>query len=332
MTARRTGLVAIGAGALLAMSATAHAKSGQMPLGALAAPPSGFVDMCQRIPAQCVVNRNPSPSQLEAVHRWAGETRWAIIFAKGPLSANRDATRDADEGTAATDLSSPTEAPATRRDREPERPVVVTLVAASLAMPGAMTSAMPGAMPGAMRDRGMPGSMSARPWNLVQGGRAAPAVRFVEADRQVAALPNPPRLDADWTPPRSVTDLGPQRLNEINRNINRAIRPSDDLRAFGRAENWAIPKGMGALGDCEDYVLAKRQALIDAGAPIESLSIAVVRTRRNELHTVLLVATAEGELVLDNLSPWIVSWQEAPYRWVKRQAPGSALTWVSVAA
>lgn len=321
MTARKSGLaVAIGAGALLAMTAPAHAEADLMPLGAMTAPPSGFIDMCERMPAQCVVNRNPSPSQLEAVHRWAGQTRWAIIFAKGPLSPNRDAIRDAEEGTAATDPRSLTDGPDPIREREAERPVVTTFEAASASMPGAM------------RDRGMPGSMSARPWNLAQSSRPAPAPRVVEIARPETVASGPSRVDADWTPPRFVTDLGPQRLNEINRNINRAIRPANDMRAFGRAEYWTIPQGMGALGDCEDYVLAKRQALIDAGAPIESLSIAVVRTHRNELHTVLLVATPEGEVVLDNLSPWIVSWREAPYRWQQRQAPGSALTWVTVAA
>ena len=42
----------------------------------------------------------------------------------------------------------------------------------------------------------------------------------------------------------------------------------------------------------------------------------MVRTRCGEGHAVLLVATDQGALVLDSLSPWIVGWQEAPYAWV----------------
>jgi predicted transglutaminase-like cysteine proteinase len=156
----------------------------------------------------------------------------------------------------------------------------------------------------------------------------------VEAASPAAGAASPPAQadkttpGEDWQPPRFFADLGMDQLNEINRTVNRAIRPTSDLAAFGKVEYWTIPRGSGAAGDCEDYVLAKRQALIQAGAPVESLSIAVVQTSRREMHTVLLVATRDGEVVLDNLTPWIVSWRAAPYTWLQRQARGSALTWV----
>jgi predicted transglutaminase-like cysteine proteinase len=48
------------------------------------------------------------------------------------------------------------------------------------------------------------------------------------------------------------------------------------------------------------------------------------------MHAVLLVATVEGEVVLDNLSPWVLPWNEAPYQWLDRQAPGAPTQWVHV--
>ena len=130
------------------------------------------------------------------------------------------------------------------------------------------------------------------------------------------------------SPPRVFSDLSLDQLNAINRNLNRTIRPADDPAGPGSVDRWSLPSDRDLGGDCEDYVLAKRQALIEAGVPIQALSIAVVETPRRDLHAVLLVATAEGEVVLDNLSPWIVSWRQMPYRWLQRQQAGSALSWV----
>jgi predicted transglutaminase-like cysteine proteinase len=123
-----------------------------------------------------------------------------------------------------------------------------------------------------------------------------------------------------------------EALQTINRRINRTIRRASDTDAFGREDVWVLPTGPRPTGDCEDYVLAKRRALIEAGITPAALSIAIVRTRRGETHAVLLVATAEGEQVLDNLSPWVLRWDQAPYEWIQRQAPGRALSWVTVTA
>lgn len=83
-------------------------------------------------------------------------------------------------------------------------------------------------------------------------------------------------------------------LNRINRSINAAIAPRSD----GATDRWQT----GATsGDCEDYVLAKRRALIDAGLPPSALRIAYVRTSSGEGHAVLVVRTTGGEFVLDNL-------------------------------
>lgn len=117
-------------------------------------------------------------------------------------------------------------------------------------------------------------------------------------------------------------------LEGVNSRINRASRRSSDMDTFGAPDVWTAPSGPRARGDCEDYVLAKRRALIEAGVDPDLMSIALVRTRRGEAHAVLLVQTEDGEQVLDNLSPWVIRWDQAPYEWLERQTPGDPLTWV----
>lgn len=155
-------------------------------------------------------------------------------------------------------------------------------------------------------------------------------------DEEATEEMDPTVVDAAVSPaedapaPPMVSELSDRELQRINTQVNRSIRRSDDYAAYGRADYWASGADHVKRGDCEDYALAKRRALIEAGVPGEALSIAIVRTFRGEMHAVLLVATNEGEVVLDNLSPWILPWNEAPYQWLDRQAPGAPTKWVHV--
>lgn len=163
----------------------------------------------------------------------------------------------------------------------------------------------------------------------VKAGKSA--ISDKKAARKAAALAAQAGRNASQRPGEAYT--GDMRtLTTLNRRVNRSIRRASDDAQYGRAEYWTAPEGRGATGDCEDYVLAKRRALLDAGVSPQALSIAVVRTRRGEMHAVLLVATPEGEVVLDNLSPWVVPWTEAPYEWRERQVAGSPERWVRAAA
>lgn len=120
-------------------------------------------------------------------------------------------------------------------------------------------------------------------------------------------------------------------LNAVNRQVNGAIAPAMDRADARRADVWSLPLAEGrASGDCEDYVLEKRRALLARGLPAEALAIAVVRTRHGENHAVLVVDTDAGELVLDNRSAWVARWTAVDYRWVKRQSPVDPATWVRV--
>jgi predicted transglutaminase-like cysteine proteinase len=122
------------------------------------------------------------------------------------------------------------------------------------------------------------------------------------------------------------------RLRQINTYVNRAIRPASDLDVYGVSDWWVAPlsSGLAPYGDCKDYVLEKRRELIGAGLPPRALSIALVRTAWGESHAVLVVATAQGDLVLDNLSGEIKPWDHTPYAWVARQSSTDPLVWLAV--
>jgi predicted transglutaminase-like cysteine proteinase len=140
--------------------------------------------------------------------------------------------------------------------------------------------------------------------------------------------------DAPDTRGKDARALTPSRwraLVTINTQVNRSIIAQPDQQTWGVEEYWAAPSDTGATGgDCEDYALEKRKALLKAGFPAASLNIAVVATPTGESHAVLLVATREGEFVLDNLSPWVRPWNATPYVWRVRQVNGEPFRWAEV--
>jgi predicted transglutaminase-like cysteine proteinase len=145
-----------------------------------------------------------------------------------------------------------------------------------------------------------------------------------------------PVVKASWTPAPAPAAARRQvslkaawpLLTSTNDRINRAIAERTDQEIYGVSEYWALPLESGmTVGDCEDYALEKRHALIAAGIPAETMSIAVVQTVRGDTHAVLLVATDHGEYVLDNLSAWVVPWTQAGYTWRERLVAGSPSQW-----
>jgi predicted transglutaminase-like cysteine proteinase len=116
-------------------------------------------------------------------------------------------------------------------------------------------------------------------------------------------------------------------LESINVAMNTAIKPMDDEIHYGRADYWTIPRD--GYGDCEDYALAKRKALADAGISRRALRIAVAQLASGEAHAVLTVVTDRGDYVLDNLSNQILPWRDTGLTWVARQTSGQAI-WAAV--
>jgi predicted transglutaminase-like cysteine proteinase len=120
-----------------------------------------------------------------------------------------------------------------------------------------------------------------------------------------------------------------RELEITNRIVNVGVRSVSDVAHYGVADFWELPfEGGGNAGDCEDYVLQKRQMLLAKGVPMAALSIALVRTSWGEEHAVLLVRSAQGDYVLDNLTPWIKPWTAVSDNWIKWQSGDNPEIWV----
>jgi predicted transglutaminase-like cysteine proteinase len=139
-----------------------------------------------------------------------------------------------------------------------------------------------------------------------------------------------PECKTKATQPRDVM-LSTQAwkdLERVNLSVNTHVKPMTDMEHWGVVERWNYPDD--GYGDCEDYVLAKRRLLMQAGWPREALLITVVRDKRGDGHAVLTVKTDKGEFVLDNQNDQILLWSDTGYRFVKRQSQTDQNVWVSL--
>ena len=84
--------------------------------------------------------------------------------------------------------------------------------------------------------------------------------------------------------PMHLTQAIMDRISSLNLEINRSVRPLNDIDIYGRDEVWAYPD-IGA-GDCEDYALLKRRELNRAGISLSNLLITVVRKPDGEGITI----------------------------------------------
>ncbi len=134
---------------------------------------------------------------------------------------------------------------------------------------------------------------------------------------------------------RETGDTSPLRLDSkiwsailnVNSTVNMVIEPKSDFDIYGKEEVWTFPD---KAGDCEDYVLLKRQLLINEGISPSDLLITVVRKPDGEGHAVLTVRTTRGDFVLDNLTTKVMLWKDTPYTYLKRQSARHAGHWVSI--
>ena len=141
---------------------------------------------------------------------------------------------------------------------------------------------------------------------------------------------NPGECDANGGGARDVV-LNAKAWSEIlriNRSVNDRITPVTDLEHWGVVERWDYPSD--GYGDCEDYVLLKRQMLAKAGFPRSALLITVVRDKKGDGHAVLTVKTDKGEFILDNQNESVVLWSDSGYRFVKRQSQTNPNIWVTL--
>lgn len=145
---------------------------------------------------------------------------------------------------------------------------------------------------------------------------------------QPGKLAPPPQLTGEALP-RSLHKL----LKAVNLRVNRNVLQRSDMAIFGVDEYWRVAgSARNAMGDCEDIALEKRAQLIAAGVPQDKLFFGVVYKRRVGLHTVLLVRTEAGDMVLDNLSDKVRKWHAGGYSWLRVQQPGKPMHWSRPAA
>ena len=97
-------------------------------------------------------------------------------------------------------------------------------------------------------------------------------------------------------------------LHRVNDEVNRKIKPQKE-----KIDHWDAEV---AKGDCDDYVMTKRRRLLKMGYPSSVLRMAVVITRSNEMHLVLVVETLTRRLVLNNLTPTIKELKDTSYTFV----------------
>jgi predicted transglutaminase-like cysteine proteinase len=100
----------------------------------------------------------------------------------------------------------------------------------------------------------------------------------------------------------------------VQRAVNAGVTYQSDAEQYGLPDIWREAR-LGGAGDCEDIALAKRRALLDAGAPPQALRLAICRTESAEMHLVLIATTDVGELVLDNRYAEPMPRQALSYEW-----------------
>lgn len=169
------------------------------------------------------------------------------------------------------------------------------------------------------------GRRAIRDWTCLNGRDGAFSTAAI--DRRSRRSSN---IGANSTPDRPLT--AKKIIGKINTRINNDVLQQSDNAIFGVDEYWK-PSGNspGATGDCEDIALQKQADLVAAGIPTDRLFLAVVYKSGVGLHTVLLVRTDEGDMVLDSLTSRIRHWHQTGFIWVRAQVPGSPLQWKRVA-
>lgn len=94
-------------------------------------------------------------------------------------------------------------------------------------------------------------------------------------------------------------------LDHVNTAVNKAMRYRADASLWGVGDYWADPTEIAkkGAGDCEDFALTKFWLLRELGIAEEQMQLVILQdTRRQLFHAVLVVHTATGAYVLDNVN------------------------------
>jgi predicted transglutaminase-like cysteine proteinase len=110
-------------------------------------------------------------------------------------------------------------------------------------------------------------------------------------------------------------------LDGVNSAINNAIIPREDP---ARAGTWQVDP---PAGDCNDYAVSKRNELIQAGLSTHAVRLAIAMTPQGIGHTVVVVRTTEGDMVLDNRNYEIKRWDRTDLAWLKVESSADPQQW-----
>lgn len=322
--------------AAAALSGAAQAATTPfMTLGDVAPPPLAYLDFCGRHADQCLIQQTAPAAPAPAAPAAAPSAQAEPVAALGDTPAAIAETpaaalfaRHAEPLPKYEVRIAAAPAPAPGRGLGLWRARLITpLSGAAIAAPQ-ISAAGPAPFWASSRE----GSFAVRlAQAAVKPAAAPPATATIPLEQALQDLRAPETTDKDGAVVRSTPQFL-ALLQQVNRNINGAIIKQDDLRSRGVADHWDLPLADGGkpYGDCEDFVLEKRRALVAQGVSPRALSMAIARTRRGELHAVLVVATDRGELILDNLTPWVTPWAQLNYTWIQRQVAGEAFKWAVI--
>lgn len=159
---------------------------------------------------------------------------------------------------------------------------------------------------------------------MATGGRTTQPIGHYEFCR---TLPNECRQTSTSHERVPLTGEFMRMLVGVNSAVNSAVAPKTDMEIWGQEEVWSYPT---SVGDCEDYVLAKRRMLMQRGIQPANLLITVVRQPNGDGHAVLTVRTTGGDFILDNLDQRVLPWERTVYTYLKRQSERNSGVWLSI--
>ena len=117
----------------------------------------------------------------------------------------------------------------------------------------------------------------------------------------------------------AMTSKTQDLLATVNNVVNNSIAPRESP-----GQPWQIDP---SAGDCNDYAVSKRSRLIQAGLPTRAVRLAITKTPQGIGHTVVVVRTSGGDVVLDNRTSAIRRWDRTDLSWVKVESTNNPRNW-----